>query len=93
MVTKNEGWVEEHFNDPRMIAWQDVVAGLKIMGLDMPDDGRHVIRVEITAEHLVIERCRRGIMAGQDESDPYHDRGQALWSITKDILMKPRREE
>jgi hypothetical protein len=88
---KMDTFVEKHWNDPRQVNWEDVVEGLKIMGLDMSDEGDAVIDVEITCDHLVIKRVRRSV-----EPEKVADCGAmsatVLWSVTKDILMRQRKQ-
>lgn len=86
-----DNFVERNWTDPRSVAWEDVVKGLRVMGLDVSDDGESIIEVDIRMDHLTIQRVRRNVNPEPQDASGHDEFGPPAWSVTKDILMQPRR--
>lgn len=86
-----DNFVERNWMDPRSVAWEDVVNGLHVMGLDVSDNGDSIIEVDIRHDHLTIKRARQNANPEPRDKSGHDEFGPPLWSVTKDILMQPRR--
>lgn len=86
-----DNFVERNWMDPRSVAWEDVVNGLHVMGLDVSDNGKSIIEVTISVNHLTIQRARQNANPEPQDASGHDEFGPPAWSVTKDILMQPRR--